>query len=314
MGKYIYPQRRELPEIICIDEFKNMKHGKGKYACVLLDCKTGNIIDVLPNRRLDYLQYYFNHIPYEERKNVKFLVSDMYEGYKHLALRIFPDVTLVTDAFHYMRYISDAFNKVRKRIQKLFNQNSIQYKKLKNHWKLLTKDSSKLTNKFGYFKNYDYELTTFDVIQDIKNIHPDIKIAYLMKEEFFSSYRRIPFEKAESYLLTLINSMKNTSLPEFIETAKTFKHWLPYIINSFNKDEFGYRLSNGRLEGTNNKIKVIKRISYGYGDFYHFRNRIMYIFNDDVKPFPIPLSPSKIKENKEGFYKHRRPYKKDKFN
>ena len=36
----------------------------------------------------------------------------------------------------------------------------------------------------------------------------------------------------------------------------------------------------------------------------------MYIINEDEKPFPIPLLLSKIKENKEGFYKHRKQYKK----
>ncbi|MDF2606648.1 MAG: hypothetical protein K0S34_843 [Bacillales bacterium] len=35
--------------------------------------------------------------------------------------------------------------------------------------------------------------------------------------------------------------------------------------------------SNGRTEGLNNKIKVIKRVSFGYRNFYNFRNRIYLI-------------------------------------
>ena len=65
-------------------EFKNLSYGKGKYACLLLNYQTGEIVDVLPSRRLDYLQSYFNKIPNEEKENVKFLISDMYDGYKHL--------------------------------------------------------------------------------------------------------------------------------------------------------------------------------------------------------------------------------------
>ena len=42
------------------------------------------------------------------------------------------------------------------------------------------------------------------------------------------------------------------------------------------------RLHNGYIEGINNKIKVIKRIAYGYTNFTHFRNRIMYIINGDA--------------------------------
>ena len=60
------------------------------------------------------------------------------------------------------------------------------------------------------------------------------------------------------------------------------------IINSFNKDEYGKRMSNGRIEGTNGKIKAIKKISFGYDNFYHFRNRIIYIINDDEKSLSFP--------------------------
>ena len=310
MDKYINPKRRCLPEVLCIDEFKNLSHGKGKYACLLLNYQTGEIIDVLPNRRQEYLQYYFNHISQEERRNVKFLVSDMYDGYKYLSSAIFPNSTLVIDAFHYIKYITEAFNKVRRRIQKMFNNNSLEYKQLKKYWKLLSKDASKLENKTQKWLYFKGEHSTFEIIQCLKNIHPDIKTAYLLKEDFFSSYKKTNFNQANAYLHTLINSMINTNLPEFIEVANTFKHWFPYIVNSFNKDEYGKRMSNGKIEGSNNKIKVIKRVSYGYSDFYHLRNRIMYIFNDNEKPLPFLLNINKIKDTNKLFYKPRKKYEK----
>lgn len=49
-------------------------------------------------------------------------------------------------------------------------------------------------------------------------------------------------------------------------------------------------LSNGPLEGINNKIKVIKRISYGYRSFCNFRGKILLVSslfsssNTDKKP------------------------------
>lgn len=54
--------------------------------------------------------------------------------------------------------------------------------------------------------------------------------------------------------------MINSNLPEFIGVANTLKHWFPYIVNSFMKDEYNKRISNGRIEGSNNKIKVIKKL------------------------------------------------------
>ena len=59
-----------------------------------------------------------------------------------------------------------------------------------------------------------------------------------------------------------------------------FINWKTEIINSFIR--FGdKRLHNGYLEGINNKIKVIKRLSYGYRNFTHFRNRILYMVNSE---------------------------------
>ncbi|WNQ12206.1 transposase [Paenibacillus aurantius] len=37
---------------------------------------------------------------------------------------------------------------------------------------------------------------------------------------------------------------------------------------------FQYRVSNAPMEGTNNKIKVLKRRAYGYSSMRHFETRI----------------------------------------
>ena len=61
-----------------------------------------------------------------------------------------------------------------------------------------------------------------------------------------------------------------------IEASNTIDNWLPYIANSF----IDKKLSNGYTEGLNNKIKVIKRIGFGYKNFEFFRLRILYILNN----------------------------------
>ncbi|GGI66829.1 transposase [Enterococcus alcedinis] len=43
------------------------------------------------------------------------------------------------------------------------------------------------------------------------------------------------------------------------------------------KNAFDLDYSNGVTEGLNNKIKLIKRVSYGYRNFYHLRDRIYII-------------------------------------
>ncbi|MCX7711632.1 MAG: transposase, partial [Clostridia bacterium] len=42
--------------------------------------------------------------------------------------------------------------------------------------------------------------------------------------------------------------------------------------------------SNGFTEGINNTIKVIKRIAYGYRNFYNFRRRILHTLQTSKEP------------------------------
>jgi len=56
-------------------------------------------------------------------------------------------------------------------------------------------------------------------------------------------------------------------------SVKTLRVHLPYIKNSFN-----YPYNNGRIEGINNKIKMLNRVAYGYRNFTNFKNRIMLHF------------------------------------
>jgi len=60
-------------------------------------------------------------------------------------------------------------------------------------------------------------------------------------------------------------------------SIKTLRKHLPYIENSFN-DVY----NNGRIEGINNKIKVLNRVADGYRNFINLKNRIMLYFK--LKP------------------------------
>ena len=70
-----------------------------------------------------------------------------------------------------------------------------------------------------------------------------------------------------------IDLCRESEIGEFIEASNTIENWLDHIANSF----IDKRLSNGFTEGLNNKIKVIKRVGFGYKNFEFFRLRILYI-------------------------------------
>jgi len=58
-------------------------------------------------------------------------------------------------------------------------------------------------------------------------------------------------------------------LPEFYKVVDTLLHWAPEIFN-FHK---AGRWSNGKMEGTNNKLGVLKRMAYGFVNASNFEAR-----------------------------------------
>ena len=56
---FVFPKRRTLPEVICMDEFKNLKCAYGKFAFLIIDPLAHKIVDVVEDRRLNILESYF---------------------------------------------------------------------------------------------------------------------------------------------------------------------------------------------------------------------------------------------------------------
>ena len=58
-----------------------------------------------------------------------------------------------------------------------------------------------------------------------------------------------------------------------------------------------YKYSNGPLEGFNNKIKLLKRVSYGYFSFSNFRLRILIMSKLFVSEYKNNVKLSESRKN-----------------
>lgn len=274
-----YPEHViNLPRVISFDEFK-ADTKKGKYAFVLNDPIHKKVLDILPNRKKEYLIQYFTYC--NNRYSVEYVISDMYEPYLLVTQIMFPKAKYVVDPFHYTRYIMDALDNVRIRLQENYGYNSYEYKMLKNKKNIsLLRQYSNDIDWFTYTKRYKnkhmVEILKYDLREKILSISEEYKIAYQLKELFLDITHHATYEDVEKQLLSWISLVREQDIPEMVEAASTIENWLEYICNSF----IDKRFSNGYTEGMNNKIKVIKRVGFGYKDFDFFRIRLLYILND----------------------------------
>ena len=271
---------KNLPKVISFDEFK-ADTLEGKYAFILNDPIHKRVLDVLPIRKKEYLIQYFTHT--ENRHSVEFVISDMYEPYLLVQQIMFPKAKYVVDKFHYIRYILKALDKIRIRLQDNFGYKSKEYRLLKNKKNVsLLRTHAVEVDWWVYTKRYKnghmVDILPGDVLRELLAIDDELKRGYELKEEFLDIINHISYGEAEEVLLNWIELCKESKIEEMIEASKTIENWLPHIVNSF----IDKRYTNGFTEGTNNKIKVIKRNAFGYKNFKFFRQRLLYIFNNKI--------------------------------
>ena len=300
--QHIADYRCQLSQTICIDEFKASTIA-GEYALIIGNPIDGKIIDILPSRRQDYIYYYFQSIPDEERLAVNYVVTDLFESYRTIVTNLFWKSVHIADRFHWIRQTTEAFNKTRIRIMNFyltlgkdqykgsFNKYTKYANILKKYHKLFL--ANRHTKEAWYFDQMimasfiQKEMTLQEIIEYCLNLDSDLEEAYVLLQELYYIANMSTFENAKDHILEWCDKVItiNKKLPELKKVALTYKSWIVPIVNSFILNPITKkRMTNGFIEGKNNFCKVIKRVGFGYKNFDTFRARILYT-NDQSRPF-----------------------------
>ena len=253
-----------LPEVLSFDEFKSVKSADGAMSFHMCNGITGQIIDIVEDRRLDNLIKYFFYYDYKARSKVKYITIDMYSPYISLIKKMFPNAKIIIDKFHLTQLISRSLNKTR---IKVMNKDKKNYRKLKRYWRLILKDRTELDfSKWRKYTCFEHLMTQSDVVDYLVNTDEQLKQTYLI-------YQKILYALKKKDYICLKQSLANINLniSSYMKTSiKTLTEFLPYIKNTFENN-----YNNGFIEGNNNFIKVIKRIAFGFRSFRRFKARIM---------------------------------------
>ena len=246
-------------EAVSIDEFKGNAR-TGKYQCILVNPKNHSIMDILPDRTQSHLTSYFREIDRAQRLRVKYFVCDMWQPYVDLAHTFFPNAKVCIDKYHFIRQITWAMENVRKRLQKTMTITMRKYYK-RSHKLLLTR----------YHKLKEENKKVCDLMLLYND---DLRLAHWLKERFYDLCQDTKYSRQRNDFYDWIKIAESSGLKEFEKCANTYRRWAKEILNAFK-----YGITNGTTEGFNNKIKVLKRISYGIRSFERFRTRILHSAN-----------------------------------
>ena len=305
--KYVKLDRLPLTDILSVDEVHTDMEKDCKYALVLQDFHTGDPIDLLRSRKKDVTEPYFASIPLEERKQVRYLLSDMYNPYISFVDKYFPNAVPVVDSFHVVQWVIHAIDmyirqlgrKYRQRDKELQEERSAaagrpvrlpesdeMYMLRKYRWLVLSNRENivyraelRMDPHFHRLMNtYDYESQLFRIDPRLETLR-DLKEKYII---FNKEYAGDPM-KAATALEDLIDDYFHSGDSIFTDFASLLCRYKQPILNSFIMVQkngpgglYSSRLSNGPIESLNRKVKDLKRLGRGFRSFEHFRNRFLY--------------------------------------
>lgn len=264
--------KRKLPSHICFDEFKSVLNVEGAMSFIYMNAKKGTVFDILPDRKLETLRKHFLAFPKSSRLNVKEVIIDMHSAYKKLVKEVFPNAKIVIDRFHLVQLVNRSLIKTRIEVMKGISTQRNDYKILKRYWKILQKKEEDLNciyfRKWVYFKRFQCEESVCKYMLSLDN---QLKQSYEFAQGFNQALRNNNIDRIK----WLIKQYRG-SVSSYMETSiTTLDENLPYIENTCNSI-----YTNGVMEGTISRIKLIKRVAYGYRSFSNFRKRIFLILND----------------------------------
>lgn len=128
---------------------------------------------------------------------------------------------------------------------------------------------SGLTNsKYALLKNKSHlNEKQQEKLEQVKQVCPILGKMHELKEQF-----RDIFDQSQDWLTGLlkISDWLKEAATYYPKSQKTIMKWIGEIISYFDE-----RITNGVVEGINNKLKLIKRSAYGFRNFDNFCSRAL---------------------------------------
>lgn len=194
---------------------------------------------------------------------------DMSGPYRSAASEYLPGLPVVFDRFHVMQMVTKSVDEVRKRQgQTLSDTNR---KLLKGSRFLLLSNYHNLSEKGA--ERLGVLLEVNKPLFIAHSLKEQLRLLWNLKDKKDATKFLLKWLMAASETCTLYRETEgNTSLEPIERLISSLIRHHEGILNFFD-----HRITNGRIEGVNNKIKTLKRQAYGYRDKRYFELRLYHL-------------------------------------
>ena len=248
-------------EVLAMDEFA-IQRGH-RYATVVIDPRSRRVLWVGRDRSREAVRPFFELLGEAGCRRIKAVAMDMSAAYANEVRAHCPNAEIVYDLFHVVaKYGREVVDRVRVDEANRLRDDKPARKVVKSARWLLLRNRANLK-------------TPEDAVRldELLAANQALTTVYLLKDELKELWRQTSTEAVQAAWRAWFAKALESGLKPLIRFARNLEAYLPGIIANAH-----WQLNTSVLEGINNKIKVIKRIAYGFRDDAYFFLKIRAAF------------------------------------
>ena len=248
--RVVYRHRPDNPlkklRDIGVDE---LSYRKGhRYLTLVTNHATGRIVWAREGKSADTLKAFFSEIGDKGRSLIRTVTMDMSQAYISAVRSAVPHAQIVFDRFHVQKLVNEALDETRREEWRRLRASDkdaakavkgLRWPLLKRPWNLTPKQGARLST--------------------LQRDNARLYRAYLLKEDFSIILDRRQPNVVKDKLQGWLSWASRSRLPAFVKVARTIRKHLDDIVAYVR-----YRLTNGVVEGLNNKARLLTRRAYGF--------------------------------------------------
>jgi transposase len=242
---------------VAIDEISIGKHHR--YLTVVLDLDSGKVLFVGDGKGADALKPFWNRVKRCKQCRIRSVAIDMSRAYISAVSDNLPESRIVFDRFHIVKLCNEMLTKLRRA---LYNEATelMHMNVLKGTRWLLLKNP----------ENLDASRDEGKRLKAALKLNQPLAAAYYMKEDLRQFWEQGDKCSAGKFLSDWMRRAEASGIKKLKDFAHTVAAHRQGILAWYDD-----RISTGPLEGTNNKIKTMKRQAYGFRDTEFLKLKIM---------------------------------------
>lgn len=294
----------QFSRYIAVDEISIHRHHR--YATVVIDLENGHVLFCEEGKRKQQVEHFVKFVGKRWMDQVVAVSMDMNAQYDSAFREAAPHVRIVYDPFHLVKLYGDnVITRLRRRLQAEAKEREDRktYETLKGGRFILLANRQTLESRDRLARENNrelaecYECKGLSIppgrrkmatgktrrLDELMGVNRDLNVAYVLLEQFKLAYRVRDAALLRSGMERWCTVARQSQVPELLAFVSTIESRMEGIVNHAR-----HPISSGKLEGTNNLAKVIKRNAYGFSDDRYFFLKLMAASR---KPYYKPRSP-----------------------